>query len=144
VVRVAPNVNALPKLHPPPTRLNVIAPFITTPLVVIVLLDKELNVIPPLLFQIVPAISVMEPDTVSEGVVPVANVTVPAETVISRQARAPVIVTVYVAAWSKKTESVAVGADAPEAPPDVADQLVVVVVHVPVPPTQYLSAIYYS
>jgi hypothetical protein len=43
---------------------------------------------------------------------------------------------------SKNTLSAAVGTDAPLAPPDVADQLVVVVLsQVPVPPTQYLLAI---
>jgi hypothetical protein len=42
---------------------------------------------------------------------------------------------------SKKATSAAFGADAPEAPPDVADQLAVLVVfHVPEPPTQYLFA----
>lgn len=43
---------------------------------------------------------------------------------------------------SKNTASADVGADAPLTPPDVVDQLVVVVVsHVPVPPTQNLLAI---
>jgi hypothetical protein len=43
---------------------------------------------------------------------------------------------------SKNTASAEVGAEAPLAPPDVADQLVVdVLFHVPVPPTQYLFAI---
>jgi len=42
----------------------------------------------------------------------------------------------------KNTLSAAVGADAPGTPPDVADQLrMLVLSHVPVPPTQYLSAI---
>jgi hypothetical protein len=43
---------------------------------------------------------------------------------------------------SKKTSSTEVGAVAPLAPPEEADQLVVdELVHVPVPPTQYLFAI---
>jgi len=43
---------------------------------------------------------------------------------------------------SKITSSASVGADAPPAPPDVADQLVVLaLVQVPVPPLQYLVAI---
>jgi hypothetical protein len=54
------------------------------------------------------------------------------------------MVTVYVPAWSKKTLSATVGTLAPLAPPLLALQLVVLVVfHVPVPPTQYLSAIIY-
>ena len=36
VVRVAPSVNALPRLQLPPTPLNVMAPRMVTPLVVIV------------------------------------------------------------------------------------------------------------
>jgi hypothetical protein len=44
----------------------------------------------------------------------------------------------------KKTSSAVVGTDAPPAPPDVADQLVVEeAFHVPVPPTQYLFAMLY-
>jgi hypothetical protein len=54
------------------------------------------------------------------------------------------MVTVYVPAWSKKTLSATVGTLAPLGPPLLALQLVVLVVfHVPVPPTQYLSAIIY-
>ena len=41
---------------------------------------------------------------------------------------------------SKKTSSTDVGTDAPPAPPDDADQLVVVASQLPVPPTQYLFA----
>lgn len=41
------------------------------------------------------------------------------------------------------TSSAAPGTDAPPAPPEVADQLAVVVEsHVPVPPTQNLAAIF--
>ena len=60
--------------------------------------------------------------------------------VMSAQDAAPVIVTVYAVAFDrelKKTLSAVVGADAPPAPPEEADQFVVVVAsHVPVPPTQ--------
>ena len=71
--------------------------------------------------------------------------TVPPVTLKSRQANAPVMVTVYVLAWSKKTLSDTVGTLAPLAPPLVALQLVVLVVfQVPVPPTQYLSAMVYQ
>jgi hypothetical protein len=43
---------------------------------------------------------------------------------------------------SKNTSSTAVGALAPEAPPEVADQFAVLKLsQVPVPPTQYLFAI---
>ena len=71
------------------------------------------------------------------GDVPFAKVTVPAETVQFAQLSAPVQVTVYVPAWSKKTLSADVGTEAPLAPPDAADQFVVdVVFHVPEPPTQ--------
>jgi hypothetical protein len=62
-----------------------------------------------------------------------------APTVRLRHASAPVSVTVYAdpLAASKTTSSAAVGTLAPAVPPDVADHLVVLVVfHVPVPPTQ--------
>ena len=145
VVSVTPVFNALPKLQLPPTPLNVIAPFIVTPLVVIVLAVVAVNVIVPVLLQTVPAIVDQLPETVSVGVVPVANVTTPADTVIFAHASAPVIVTVYVPAWSKKTLSAAVGTLAPPDPFDDVDQFVVLVVfHVPAPPRQYLSAIDYS
>jgi len=88
-------VNALPSVHPPPAPLNVTAPEIVTPLVVIVLpVVVDENVIAPVEFHTVPANKDIEPRTSSVGVVPVANVTVPADTVISRQAKAPVMVTV--------------------------------------------------
>jgi hypothetical protein len=144
VAPLIPNVNELPKLHPPPIPLNVILPLISTPLVVIVLpVVVELNVIKLAMLQVVVAFRDIEPETVRVGAVPAANVTVPADTVISKHVNAPVIVTVYVPAWSKKTESADVGAEAPAEPPDDADQCVVVVSHVPVPPTQYLFAINY-
>ncbi len=96
-LRLLPQVKALPSIQPPPTlpSLNVTAPAIETPFVVTVLpVDVELNVIAPVLLHTVPANSVMEPRTFNVGDVPVANVTVPADTVMSRQFKAPVMVTV--------------------------------------------------
>jgi len=61
---------------------------------VIVLADVALKVIVPVLLHTVPAIRDIEPLTASVGVVPVANVTVPADTVISKHLSTPVIVTV--------------------------------------------------
>ena len=139
------NVNVLPNIQLPPTPLNVTeVDDIVVPLVVIVLpVVVALNVIAPVAFQNVPATSDILPDTASVPVL--LKVTVPADTVISKQSNAPVIVTVYVLAWSKNTESAAVGTLAPLGPPEVADHTVVLVVfQVPVPPTQYLFAIYYS
>jgi hypothetical protein len=70
-------------------------PLIVTPLVVTVLpVDVELNVTLPVELQTVPANSDIEPRMSSVGDVPVAKVTVPAETVMFRHAKAPVIVTV--------------------------------------------------
>ena len=90
-----PIVRALPNVHPPPTPLNAMPPLIVTPLVVTVLpVDVELNVIPPVELHTVPASKDIEPRISSVGIVPVAKVTVPAETVMSRHAKAPVIVTV--------------------------------------------------
>ena len=92
-------VNALPSVHAPPTPLNVTAPVSVVPFVVTVLpVVVALNVVVPVLLQTVPATKDMEPVTARVGPVPVAKVTVPAETVMSRHSRAPVIVTVYVAA----------------------------------------------
>ena len=145
MVWVDDTVKELPKDHSPPTPVSVTPPDKVVPLVVIVLpVVVERNVIVPVLFQTVPATKDILPDTARVGVVPVAKVTVPADTVISKQVNVPVIVTVYVDAWSKNTESAAVGALAPLEPPELALQLVVVVVQVPVPPTQYLFAIVYS
>jgi len=88
-------VNALPSVHPPPTPLNVTAPAIDTPFVVTVLpVVVALNVMVPVLLHTVPASKDIDPLIASVGLVPVANVTVPADTVISRQVKAPVIVTV--------------------------------------------------
>ena len=92
VVTVDPVVNALPKLHAPPTPLNVMGEFIVTALVVTVLpVLVELNVNRPVADQTVPATNDIDPEFVS---VPVeVNVTVPALTVISKHVKAPVIVT---------------------------------------------------
>ena len=142
VVTVVLVVNALPKVHPPADPFvprNVIGLLIVTPLVVIVLVAPAgcVKLRAPVLVHSVPASNVMAPDTARVGVVPVANVTVPALVVILPHVNAPVIVTVYVAAWSKNTESTGPGGGAPVAPPDENDQLVVeVVFHVPAPPTQ--------
>jgi hypothetical protein len=126
----------------PPAPVIVIEQAKTVPALVILLAPVELNVIVPVLFQTVPVIKLMLPATASVGEVPVAYVTVPALTVKFLQFSAPVMVTVYVPAWSKNTSSADVGTLAPPAPPLVALQLVVLdVFQVPVPPTQYLSAI---
>ena len=131
-------VKALPSVQYPPTPLNVTAPDNVVPLVVTVLpVVVALNVTVPVELQTVPAISDIEPLIASVGVVPVANVTAPKDTVISKQVSAPVMVTVYVPAWSKNTLSAEVGTDAPLAPPGDADQFAVLdVFHVPAPPTQ--------
>jgi hypothetical protein len=95
-----PTVRALPSVHPPPAPLKVTvppenAPVRTVPLVVIVLpVVVELNVMGPVLLHTVPANNDMEPRISIAGDVPVANVTVPADTVMSRQVSAPVMVTV--------------------------------------------------
>lgn len=86
---------ALPSVQPPPRPLNVTAPEIVVPFVVTVLpVVVALNVIAPVELHTVPARRSIEPRTLSVGEVPVANVTVPAETVMSRHAKAPVMVTV--------------------------------------------------
>lgn len=89
-------VTALPSVQTPPTPLKFTwAAFIVVPLVVMVLpVAVELNVIPPVELHTVPASKDIEPAMFSDGPVPVAKVTVPAETVMSRHAKAPVIVTV--------------------------------------------------
>jgi len=106
--------------------------------VVIVLpVEVDLKLIVPVpVTNVVPAINDIDP--LISKVAAWLNATVPAETVISRQVIvvAVVVVTVYVPAWSKNTESAAVGAVAPLLPPDDADQWVVVVFQVPAPPTQ--------
>jgi hypothetical protein len=84
------------------------------------------------------------PLTVNDGDVPIANVHPVTDVVMSKQVKAPVIVTVLGVPEEalKNTLSEAVGTAAPPAPPEVKDQFVVVVVsQVPAPPTQYLSVI---
>ena len=88
-------VSALPSVHRPPTPLNVTKAEIVTPFVVIVFpVVVALNVTVPVALHTAPAISDIDPLTANVGPVPVANVTVPADTVMSRQVNAPVIVTV--------------------------------------------------
>ena len=88
-------VNALPSVHPPPTPLKVTVPEIVTPLVVTVFpVVVALNSIAAVLLHAVPASKDIDPLIASVGLVPVANVTVPADTVMSRHSKAPVIVTV--------------------------------------------------
>ena len=88
-------VRALPSVHSPPEPFNVI--FDTAeklvPLVVIVLpVVVALNVILPEAFQTVPATKDIDPLIASVPLL--VNVTVPADTVKSRQVKAPVNVTV--------------------------------------------------
>jgi hypothetical protein len=88
-------VKELPSVQAPPTPLKVNEDINETPLVVIVLpVLVEVNVTAALVFHTVPATSDIEPAMVKVGDVPCIKVTVPAETVISRQFSAPVIVTV--------------------------------------------------
>ena len=143
---IAPTpVNAVPNAQDPLTLLNVTAPR-ETPLVVIVLpVVVALNVVAPE-YERVKFVdgNVKLPDTVNPILVP-ARVIVPSkpDAVKSLQTLGVfAIVTVNAVAntfefASKNTLSAAVGTDAPPAPPDVADQLVVLVEsHVPVPRTQ--------
>ena len=138
IVQEPPVANASASVQPPPVPLKLTLPGSVLPAEVIVLptaVAAKVNA--PEKLNTVVEVSANDPLTASVGVVPLAKVTVPAETVKSRHRSAPVMVTVYVAAWSKNTESAAVGTDAPPAPPEMVDQLVVdVVFHVPVPPTQ--------
>lgn len=67
---------------------------IVVPLVVMVFADVAMNDTVPVDDHVVPDTSDIDPLTASVGVVPVANVTVPADAVTSRHASAPVIVTV--------------------------------------------------
>ena len=85
----------LTKDHAPPVPWKVMFEFIVLPPEFIVLpVVVELKVIVPVMLHTVPAISDIDPRIPREGVVPVANVTVPADTVMSRQFNAPVMVTV--------------------------------------------------
>ena len=97
VVTVVLVVNALPKVHVPampPVPINVIGLLIITPLVVITLGVCPVKLRAPVLVHTVPANNDIEPATASVGAVPVANVTVPALTVILLHVNEPVIVTV--------------------------------------------------
>ena len=88
-------VKAPPSVQPPPTPLNTVGLAKETPLVVIVLpVAVALKVIVPVVDQTVAATKLMLPLIAKLGVVPDANVTVPADTVISRHVKAPVQVTV--------------------------------------------------
>jgi hypothetical protein len=73
---------------------DTVTPFVVTVLPVVV----ALNVIRPVALHNVPARRDIDPLIASVGEVPSLKVTVPAETVISRHKRAPVMVTVYVPA----------------------------------------------
>jgi len=88
------DVNALPSVYSPPDPAKFTCgsdvPLVVTVLPVVV----ELKVITLVELHTVPASSDMEPRMLSVGDVPVANVTVPADTVMFRQAKAPVMVTV--------------------------------------------------
>jgi hypothetical protein len=90
---VNPVVSADPNVHAPPTPLKVSEPLRVVPLVVTVLpVVVALNVIAPVELHTVPANKDIDPLIV--GVPVLLNVTVPAETVKSRQVSAPVNVTV--------------------------------------------------
>jgi hypothetical protein len=142
-VKLLKIVNAPPKVQPPPTPLNITAQDKVLPLVVIVLpVVVDENVIVPEADQVIFATIVKLPAQLMLPVLENVNALDPVQS-SDRQFNAPVIVIVPVPeAALKNTLSAVVGTEAPEPPPDVADQLVVEeVFHVPVPPTQYLSAI---
>lgn len=148
-----PIVNALPSAHPQLTPFTVIADESVTPFVVNVLPvaepDKTIGELYILVISAVPPARLKLPCKIIVGVPsPAVQVTLlpaPGPFIVKSAhlttAFVP-IVTVYAALavedeLSKITESAEVGTDAPPAPPEVADQLVVVVAsHVPVPPTQ--------
>lgn len=102
------------------------------------------NVSVPVYVYVIPATSVMPPET-AMAAVPV-NVPVNPVQVIDLAPVLPVeMVQVPVEAASKKTSSALVGTLAPPAPPDVVDHLVPAVPsQFAVPPTQYLFAISYT
>jgi hypothetical protein len=138
-------VNALPNVHPPPTPVKLTG-FTVTPLVVIVhpvVVAANCMVLPAV--QVTPVAAIVRlPQTLKTPLL--ATVTLPEagpEIDRLRQDTATAlleIVTVYAVRFdsvSKNTSSLRVGTDAPLAPPDKADQLVVEVVsQPPVPPTQ--------
>ena len=140
-INVPEFTKALLRVQVPPTPSNV-GPAIDSPLVDIVFDVVALKVGAKLDDQVptVPEESAKLPEIAIVELPLTVNVTTPAETVKSLQANAPVQVTVYVPTWSKNTSSNAVGTDAPLAPPDEVAQLVVLdVVQLPAPPTQYLA-----
>ena len=94
VVSVLPKVKLPCNVHAPPTPLKVNGLLIVMPPLVKVLDVVAVNVTAPVILHTVPAIVDRLPATLKVGVVPVASVTVPALTVMSKQASAPVIVTV--------------------------------------------------
>jgi len=143
-------INGLDNVHPPPTPLNpmfdaqlvplksTVLPVATAvklvfPVYVRVKFVAGKRKLPYMLIEVVPAI-VITPSTAvasksKQFAVAVAKVTVKAAVPVFELA-------------SKNTLSTRVGTVAPLAPPDEADQLVVLVpFQVPVPPTQYLFAI---
>jgi hypothetical protein len=139
-------VKALPNAQLPPTPLNVTAepkpiPFVVTVLPVVV----ELNVVVPVYVRVkFVAGKVKLPDTFKLIFDP-AKVITPSRPDAKKSLQTVgefAIVTVNAVAntfefASKNTLSDAVGTDAPPAPPDDVDQLVVLVEsQVPVPPTQ--------
>ena len=145
VVLPALVVSASCSVHVPPTPLKVNEHEKDVPFVVTVLLVVALNVMVPVEVHVVLVFNDILPETASVGVVPVIKDQPVTLVVISRQANAPVMVTLpgVPLPLSKNTLSAAVGTDAPEPPPEAVDQLVVeVVFHVPAPPTQYLFAMF--
>jgi hypothetical protein len=126
----------------PPTPLKVIPQEKDVPPVVIVFADVALNVSIPVPDHVVVAVNDIDPLT---AIVPVLENVHPVTLFVkSKHNKAPVNVTIpgVPLKLSKKTESAAVGTDAPLAPPEDADQTVVLdVFQVPEPPTQYLFAI---
>ena len=93
-VLVDPIVNALRSCQLPPTPENVTGASMVIPLVDIVFAVVALKVTTPVELHAVPAIIDIDPDTARVGDVPAAKVTVPADTVMFKQSKAPVIVTV--------------------------------------------------
>jgi hypothetical protein len=130
--------NALPKVTVIPAVFITIELVKVTPFVVKVHVPEILKA--PVFDHVVVADNVMLPATVKLPVL--VSVQVAPVVVRLRQFKVPVnVITGDPEDPSIKTSSVAVGAVAPAAPPEVAAQCVVVVSQVPVPPTQYLDAI---
>jgi hypothetical protein len=128
-----PNWNVLPALF------SVILQLMTTELVVNVL---ELStVIVPVAAQTVEADKVILPDKDRVPVLTNANVELVVVRLLALSAPVRVIVPGPPDPELKNTSSPDPGTLAPLGPPDVVDQLAILVVsQVPVPPTQYLSA----